>query len=278
MTPSHAQAGQQALEPLQEFVGEQGDDALGDQLVQALVHRVHRLVAQAFLPPPPSEKHTIVNHIDGDRANNRADNLEWVTPSENIRHSYATNAERKSGAPKQSKPVLGRRHGSEGEWVEYESTAAAARALGLDSGNVSACCRGRLKRTGEYEFKWAPPAEDQHDRPGEEWREVQLECGASRMVSNLGRVITARGIKTEGSEHPSGYRDARINGKSAQACRSSSATTGQRRAYRWPTLRANAYTASKQDSVQRSSSIRLVKLPTNPSTSRGFAQPRLQRA
>ena len=85
-----------------------------------------------------------------------------------------TNAERKSNAPKQSKPVLGRWYGSEGEWVEYESANAAARALGLKSGGVSACCRGSQKRTGEYEFKWAPLAEDQHDRPGEEWREVQL--------------------------------------------------------------------------------------------------------
>jgi hypothetical protein len=62
-------------------------------------HYVHRLVAQAFLPPPPSEKHTQVNHTDGDPANNRADNLAWVTPSENTQHSYDTNAERKSYAP-----------------------------------------------------------------------------------------------------------------------------------------------------------------------------------
>ena len=104
---------------------------------------VHRLVASTdFLPPPPSETHTQVNHVDGDPANNRADNLEWVTRSENIQHSYDANAERKSHASKQSKPVLGRRHGSEEEWVEYESTRAAARELELNPGSVSACCRG----------------------------------------------------------------------------------------------------------------------------------------
>jgi hypothetical protein len=67
--------------------------------------------------------------------------------------------------------VLGRRHGSEEEWVEYESANAATRALGLSSGSVSNCCRGEQKRAGDNEFKRA--AEDQHDRPGEEWREVQ---------------------------------------------------------------------------------------------------------
>ena len=137
-------------------------------------NKVRRLVAEAFLPPPPSEKHTEVMHIDGDPANSRADNLRWVTRSENIRHSFATNAERKSSGPKLCKPVLGRRHGSDEEWVEYASATAAARELGVQQGSVSACCRGERKRAGEYEFKWAPPAEDQHDRPGEVWREVQL--------------------------------------------------------------------------------------------------------
>ena len=112
-----------------------------------------------------AEKLTQVNHS--------ADNLA-CTPSENTQHSHATNAKRKSGASKQSKPVRGRRHGSEGEWVEYESVNAAARALGVRPGHVSGCCHWKLKRAGEYEFKWTPPAEDQRDRPGEVWREVQL--------------------------------------------------------------------------------------------------------
>lgn len=46
---------------------------------------VHRLVAQAFLGPPPPGKQ--VNHKDGDRENARVDNLEYITPSENARHS-----------------------------------------------------------------------------------------------------------------------------------------------------------------------------------------------
>ena len=52
--------------------------------------------------------------------------------------------------------------------------------MGLNSGNVRTCCRGKAKRAGEYEFKLAPLAEDQHERPGEVWRDVQLvECSAS---------------------------------------------------------------------------------------------------
>lgn len=47
---------------------------------------VHRLVAEAFIPNP--EEKPFINHKDGNRDNNYIDNLEWVTQSENMRHSY----------------------------------------------------------------------------------------------------------------------------------------------------------------------------------------------
>ena len=46
---------------------------------------IHRLVASAFVPNPNGLAE--VNHIDGDKLNNSADNLEWVTHSQNMRHS-----------------------------------------------------------------------------------------------------------------------------------------------------------------------------------------------
>ena len=48
---------------------------------------VHRLVAAAFLGDPPTRKHE-VNHLNGIRDDNRVENLQWVTRSENNVHSY----------------------------------------------------------------------------------------------------------------------------------------------------------------------------------------------
>ena len=49
-------------------------------------HKVHILVAKAFVPNPQGL--TQVNHIDGNKENNNAKNLEWCTQSQNLRHAF----------------------------------------------------------------------------------------------------------------------------------------------------------------------------------------------
>jgi hypothetical protein len=49
--------------------------------------QVHVLVATAFYGPRPPGYH--VNHKDTDKSNNRADNLEWITPAANVQHALA---------------------------------------------------------------------------------------------------------------------------------------------------------------------------------------------
>ena len=65
--------------------------------------RVHRIVAEQFIPNP--ENLPEVNHIDFDRTNNSVENLEWISHIDNVRHSssagrYKTHAGEKNGRAK----------------------------------------------------------------------------------------------------------------------------------------------------------------------------------
>lgn len=91
---------------------------------------VHRLVADAFLGIP-AEKLT-VNHIDGNRENNKAENLEWLSLEENIREGF------KTGLYPQRKIVLKDETGKE---FEFRSMSECGRALGFSNGYISECIR-----------------------------------------------------------------------------------------------------------------------------------------
>jgi len=66
--------------------------------------KAHRLVAEAFVPNP--ENKTEVNHIDGNKLNNNADNLEWVTHLENMQHAVKTGLHRLPSGEKSRRAIL----------------------------------------------------------------------------------------------------------------------------------------------------------------------------
>jgi len=51
---------------------------------------IHRIIAVTFLGDPPNEEQNTVNHIDGNKENNRVENLEWLSRGENIQHAWRT--------------------------------------------------------------------------------------------------------------------------------------------------------------------------------------------
>ena len=63
--------------------------------IKGIQYPVHRLVAECFYAGMKKEE-LVVNHIDGNKQNNHYCNLEWVTQSENVKHSYENNLQPKS--------------------------------------------------------------------------------------------------------------------------------------------------------------------------------------
>lgn len=83
---------------------------------------IHRLVADAFFDGDHTNLQ--VNHIDGDKSNNNLGNLEWVTPSENVKHAFATNLKQPSGGI----PAIRIKDKKSG--VIYDSLVDCARSIG----------------------------------------------------------------------------------------------------------------------------------------------------
>ena len=118
---------------------------------------IHRLVAEAFLNNTNNKEQ--VNHIDGCKANNHIDNLEWCTDRENREHAvrsglidYKRSA--KESAKVTSKPVLRICLHTRLVLSEYPSINEAARIYNTDSSTLTKVCKGKMKKCAGYVWEY----------------------------------------------------------------------------------------------------------------------------
>jgi hypothetical protein len=109
---------------------------------------IHKLVFQSFHHEVDTKDYCI-DHIDGNKHNNSLSNLRKITLSENVRKAYY---EQRTNS--NIKPVS--QYSKEGEFLAtFPSSREAARQLNLDSSSITKCCKGKLKTTGGFVFKYA---------------------------------------------------------------------------------------------------------------------------
>ena len=110
-----------------------------------VTNREHRFIVEKSIGRKltPNE---IVHHIDGNKRNNSLDNLMIMTRAEHARLHYRE--------LDKSKPVI-QMDKTETIIRIWKSARVASKVLNLYPGNISKCCKGLLKTTGGYKWKYA---------------------------------------------------------------------------------------------------------------------------
>jgi len=111
-------------------------------------YKVHRLVAKAFIPQPNEQKNC-VNHKDGNKLNNCAENLKWLTVGENTKHAYDI------GINKFTKRAVVQLDLDGNEIKKFESLKEAKQITGADDGRIANVCKGKAITAGGYKWKFA---------------------------------------------------------------------------------------------------------------------------
>lgn len=157
---------------------------------------VHRLVAFTYIPN--SHKYKVVNHINGIKWDNRVENLEWCTYSENTQHAIDTGLIQLYGRAciqyDQDKNII----------AEYPSLLEASETTGIFYDMISKSCRG-ISKKGDYIWKYRDVIKQEIESLNNKniWRIIE---GFPRYkISITGEVYSLKQMKLLTPQYDKGY-------------------------------------------------------------------------
>jgi hypothetical protein len=123
-------------------------------------YSVHRLVAEAFIPNP--NNYPIINHKDGNKQNNKVNNLEWCTQSHNQKEAYRIGLKKppmhnlhKTGKLSPSSIPVNQFNKDNVFIKYYDGISEASRQTNILTTCICACCKGRQKTAGGFIWRYA---------------------------------------------------------------------------------------------------------------------------
>ena len=156
---------------------------------------LHRIVAEHFIDNPNNLPE--VNHIDGDFYNNRAENLEWISKIDNMRHANENNL-----IKRYTRRII-ITHKETGEEKMFDKLTDCAKFLKYNKGKISLTCRG--KRNDKIWIMKYEKEEKQEDiNENIIWKEYP-EC-PKYLVSNTGEVKNKKTNRIMMGGKQNGYR------------------------------------------------------------------------
>lgn len=141
-------------------------------------YSIHRLVAKKYIINDDPTNKTLVNHKDGNKKNNKVENLEWVTAQKNVEHAINNNL------IKRNKKAVHQCDLSGNIINTFESIKEAEQQTGISSKHIPSVCRGKKQTCGGYKWVYVNP------EPKQEKEGKLLSFNNNYLITKDGRIYS----------------------------------------------------------------------------------------